>query len=340
MKLVELRNKLNRNAEKSWNEIKSTEIIKSYLNRKGITFKKLPKTGLIAYKNQGKPILLRAELDALPFGDEIKHACGHDVHATALAAALLEINKPVIGVFQPSEEDYPSGAKYVLDYIDNFKFAVAVHVDPDLAIGKIGLNSGYVMGSVDLIKFKLKGQTAHTATPDEGKDAILAAADLIKSISELDLPKSSVVISIINGGVKDNIVCDNVDLVGTLRTLDEQMRFEIKDKLKSICEEVKIQHDIKINFEFVGGYPALYNNPDLVEKIRVGLQEKFGKQNIVKSQPRLGNDDFAYFNEKGPICLIRVGCGFGKLHTKDFHPPDNIIEICKKVFVTCANIKF
>ncbi len=332
MNSTELRNKLNENAECSWHEFKTTEIICDFFTQNNIKFERLPKNGLIVRK--GVPnVLLRAELDGLSFGAEVKHACGHDVHMAALASVLVSADN-VIGVFQPSEEDYPSGAKYVLDFIGRFNAGISLHVDPSIPIGKIGIRAGYVMGSVDLIKFKVTGKSAHTATPYEGKDAILASAEIIQKTHQAFIGKNcSVVISLINGGVKDNIVCEDVRMTGTSRALDEKLRFQIKDEIEKICLKIETEFQVKINFEFIIGYPSLYNSPELAVKLRKSLEREF---EVIENNPRLGNDDFAFFESNGPICMIRIGCGTGRLHSKEFYPSDEVVEICKKVFIACA----
>ncbi len=340
MGLSELRKLLNDNAELSWKEFKTTDILCNFFESKGIGCRKLSKTGLIVKKGLGKRLLFRAELDALPFDKEVLHACGHDVHAGALAYALVECKEPIIGIFQPSEEDYPSGAKYVLDELDeDYSAAIAVHVDPSLPIGKVGVRAGCVMGSVDLIRIKVRGKAAHTATPNEGKDAIVASADIICRINEaFQSDNCSVVISKIKGGEKDNIVCDKVELVGTSRALDEGLRFKIKDKISEICSDISDKQRIKVDFEFVEGYPSLHNNSGLAKRVWEVLEEELGVGNVVENDVRLSNDDFAFFGEKAPICLIRVGCGEGRLHSKDFYPNGEVVEICRKVFVTCSKL--
>ncbi|MFH1637195.1 MAG: amidohydrolase [Candidatus Woesearchaeota archaeon] len=338
MDAISLRKKINENAELSWKEFKTTKIICDFLSKHNVKFKKLPKTGVVAYSGKGKAILLRAELDALPFGKEVRHACGHDVHASALASALPSIRRKVVGVFQPSEEDYPSGARHVMDSLKGeFEFGVAVHVDPSLPLGKVGIRGGYVMGSVDLLRFNVKGKSAHTAFPDEGKDAILAAADIVRDVGRaFPSRKCSVVISVVNGGDKDNIVCDNVKMVGTARALDESLRFRIKERIGGICRKVEQKQDVKVEFEFVEGYPSLYNDPKLAQKLRKVLRTEFGRENVVLGKSCLANEDFAFFGEKMPICLIRVGCGGVGLHNKEFYAPDEAVEICRRVFVAAS----
>lgn len=336
---IRLRHKLNKNAEPSWQEFKSTKIIKDFLEKNNIDYTSLPTTGLIVSKgDKNKPrVLLRSDLDALNFGDKCIHACGHDLHSAALACALKEIDD-VIAIFQPSEEDYPSGAIQALDYLPDFKFAVAVHVDPTLPFGAISIREGFAMGSIDVFEIRIKGKSAHSAFPTEGKDAIAAAAEVILEFEKFRSEKIAVVISIVNGGTKENLLCDEVILKGTLRTLDNKLKKKFLDSANQICKIITKKRELEIEFNILpGGYPPLYNDPEIANLLRERLKAEFGEDKIIRGPRRLSNDDFGFYSKKGPICQIRLGTGGGALHVRDFYPDDKLVEVCKRIYLLAAN---
>ncbi len=365
--LVRIRRDFHMNPEIGGNEYNTMNKICEYLSLWNIEYtSKVADTGVVAIirgKGNGKTIGVRADIDALLINEEnnieyksknegIMHACGHDAHATiALGTAKIlksmenSLNGNVKFFFQPAEET-TGGAERMIkaNCLKNpdVDHVIGLHVDPSVDTGKISIKYGKMMAASDEITIVIKGKSTHGAHPHEGIDPIFIASNLVISlqsiISRNISPVNSAVFTIgsIHGGSSGNIIPDEVKLVGILRTLDENTRVFLKDKIKSIVENVSIALGGEGNVFIRESYGALINSDDVVNVVKETAESILGKDNIIISQyPNMGTEDFSYFSKEVKSCFYNLGCRNEELnavypiHSSHF----NIDENCLKVGV-------
>lgn len=236
----------------------------------------------------GPMVALRADMDALsvredtglPYASKnpgVMHACGHDIHMTTLLETVLrllrrkdEIQGSVRLLFQPSEELAPTGgARYMIKdgFLKDVKAVFGLHVWPNFVCGQIGVKPGAMMAGSDRIKVVIKGRTSHAGHPQEGIDAIMAAADFLQQVSHIvsrrvsPLATATINIGTIHGGSRYNVVPDEVTLEGTIRTLDETNRKRIPEFIQGILDGLKASAGVDCEFNYYYGYPVLDNWP-------------------------------------------------------------------------------
>ncbi|HBC75021.1 MAG TPA: hypothetical protein DC017_09300 [Candidatus Wallbacteria bacterium] len=284
---------------------------------------------------------LRADMDALPLNEETglrfsskaagkMHACGHDVHMTALYGALraAAANYKTLRrsfklsalrfIFQASEEKSPGGAVPLIaaGVMENVKMAFGLHVMPNLPSGKASVMEGPVMAAVDEFELELSGRGGHGAKPDDADDIILQSAELItgaqKIISRNTSPFIPAVISFctINSGTARNILPARASLSGTIRSLDPETRAALKKKLehviKSKCAEFGTQYSIK----WIDGYPVTVNAKSAVEIFAAACRKALGESGFLARHDRsMGSEDFSYYAQKAPSAFVFFGCG-------------------------------
>lgn len=262
----------------------------------------------------------------------VMHACGHDMHMAIWlgVAEYLSNNKhtwsgTLVLVAQQAEE-IGQGALKLLDWgiykmINKVDYALAYHVSPSLPVGTIGMNSGYIMANVDMVDITVLGKGGHGASPHTAVDPILLASGLIiefqtiisRELSPID--PAVITVGAIHGGSKGNIIPDSVNMSLTLRSFDPAVRRQLLDAISRKCIAVAVgaglpedkMPRITVRNEKV---PALYNDPELVDKLNEILKDSLDKQNIVKTKPLMVGEDFAYYgltDEKVPLAMIWLG---------------------------------
>lgn len=367
--LVQIRRDFHKNPELSQNEFRTQGKIIEYLNQWGIENYISAETGVVGIikgKNQGKTIGIRGDIDALPIIEKnnvpycsvnhgVMHACGHDAHTTVvlgvgkiikeLADSKESINGNVKLFFQPAEETI-GGAKRMVEEgcMQNPKvdYVLGLHVMPYADAGKVELKYGKLNASTDTIKITLKGKASHGAYPDKGIDAIVMAGYVVTAlqtiVSRNTSPLNSVVISLgkISGGVKDNVIADEVNITGTLRALDDDTRSFTKDRIANIVKNVAEAFGGQGETVFYDGYKSLINDDEVVDVIKENAEKLLGEENIeFKEFPSLGAEDFSYFLDAAKGAFFHLGCGNSKngitspIHTEYF----DIDEECLKVGV-------
>jgi len=262
----------------------------------------------------------------------VMHACGHDAHtailmgvAEALASMRDELPGEVLFVFQPAEEGPPDGerggAPLMLEeglFADFKPDAVfGLHVFSTLNAGQIGLRAGPAMAASDRFELAVKGRQTHGSRPWSGVDPIVAAAQIIGNAQaivsrQMDISKQPVVVTFgaIKGGVRHNIIPDEVRTIGTIRTFDEAMREDVFARLKHMAEHVAAAHgatvEAKIPLEAEGNF-VTYNDPALTERMRPSLEKAAGAQNVVEMPLVMGSEDFSYYAKRAPGLFFFVG---------------------------------
>ena len=283
-----------------------------------------------------------SERNGLPFASKatstfrgetvgVMHACGHDAHtsilmgvAEALAAMKAELPGEVLFVFQPAEEGPPDGEKGGAEEMlkqgifRDFKpeAVFGLHVFSTLNAGQVGYRSGPAMAASDRFNIVIKGRQTHGARPWGGVDPIVAAADVIGSAQTIvsrrqNISKLPVVVSFgaIKGGVRYNIIPDQVEMIGTIRTFDEAMRQAVFADLKNVAEHVAAAHGATAIAQIpdTKGNPVTVNDPALSAKMLPSLERAAGKQNVVEVGLNMGAEDFSYYAREVPGFFFFVG---------------------------------
>ena len=283
-----------------------------------------------------------AERSGLPFASKataqyrgetvgVMHACGHDAHtgillgvAKALVAMRDTLPGEVMLVFQPAEEGPPpgedGGAQMMLaeGIFDDFKpeAVFGLHVFSTVQAGQIGVRGGPLMAASDRFSIKVIGRQTHGSRPWGGVDPIVAAAELIGSAQTIvsrrtDVAKLPAVVTFgaIKGGIRYNIIPDDVEMVGTIRTFDAGMREKIFADLHNVSEHVAAAHGARaeVNLPEGEGNPATINDPALTAKMLPSLQAVVGAQNVYEPPLQMGSEDFSLFGQKAPAMFFFVG---------------------------------
>lgn len=296
---------------------------------------------------KGPLIALRADMDALPVKEQVDlpfastqtteykgntvgvmHACGHDNHVAILMAAaesLVKIKDQLAGdilfVFQPAEEGAPDGeeggAELMLKeglFKEKPEAVFGLHVTSSLNTGQIGFREGPLMASADKFTITVKGRQTHGSRPWNGVDPIVASSQIIMATQtiasrQVDVTKAPSVVSFgaINGGVRNNIIPDEVEMVGTIRTFDQEMRADIKKRLAKTAEMVAESGGAEAHVHIDHGYPVTVNDVELTKKMTPTLAGVVGKENLITTPLITGAEDFSYYALETPGMFFFLG---------------------------------
>ena len=297
----------------------------------------------------------------------VMHACGHDTHTSILmgtAEVLASMKKDVAGTvkffFQPAEEGAPGdeegGAALMIKegVMENPKVdaVFGLHIASSLEIGQIKYVSGSMMASSDWFTIKIKGKQTHGSTPWTGIDPIVVGTQIINNLQTIvsrqeDLTIAPVVITVgkFHSGVRSNIIPEEAELEGTVRTLDGKMQKDVHEKMKLVVQKVAEAWGAQIDFKIDTKTLVTYNNPELVKLMIPSLERATGKENTTEGRWTTGAEDFSYFGEKTPAFFFNLG-GMAKgtdpskaapHHTPDFVIDDSMLDVGVKAF---CNIVF
>ena len=357
--MIETRRALHRIPEEGFSEFKTQALLMEKLTSMGIPFE-TERTWIVAHIHGGRPgptVALRADMDALPvtepqgcpFRSEHEgwmHACGHDMHmaiqlgtARLLNAMREDLRGNVRLLFQPAEETVGGALPMVeAGVLKGVDAVYGLHVQPYMNVGQIDTRPGCMNASTDELNIVIHGVSAHASRPHQGVDAIVCAAQLIISlqtvVSRSTSPLQSAVVSlgVIRGGDAPNIVCDRVEINGTLRTTTPDLRAQLKQRIRDICDGVAATCGTTIDLEIVTSYAALMNTPAEAERVlRIG-RRLLGTDNAAyRESPSMGGEDFSYFVEKVPGAFWHLGCASAQpaptLHSRDFVPDERCLPI-------------
>lgn len=366
--LIDLRRHFHQNPELSNEEYQTQEKILEFLNFEKIECYPVAQTGVVAIirgEQPGKTIAFRADIDALPIQetndvpykskrDNVMHACGHDVHTTILlgfAKIMMSYRKYFKGTikcfFQPAEETTGGALEMIhAGVLEDPKvdYVFGLHVMPYLPVGQIEVKTGQLNASSNGLSIKVLGKKSHAAYPEKGVDAIYIASQIINSLQSIPSrrmsPLNSTVITIgsIHGGTKGNILCDEVSLKGTIRTLSEKDRSFVIEEVQKIVKSLAYGYGGNAEVIVHDGYEALYNNEEATELLRHVAYKIIGKDQVIeKEHPSMGVEDFSYFSNRVPSSFFHLGCKRSDeqnaLHQSNFDIDESCIKIGLKLFI-------
>ena len=325
--------------------------------------------GLLKGKRPGKVVALRADMDALPVternalpyrskvmaeynGQEVgvMHACGHDTHVAILMGVAEHLSKnndfagAVKFIFQPAEEGAPEGetggAKLMVEegVLENPKVDAifGLHINSGTHVGEINYKPGGTMAASQRFVIKIKGQQAHGSTPWQSKDPIVTAAQIIDGLQTIisrnaELTKEAAVISVgsIHGGVRFNIIPETVEMIGTIRTLDREMKEKIRKRMQQLVPKIAEAYGAEATIEIQDGTDITFNDPALTAQMLPTLEKVAGKENINLINAITGAEDFSYYQQKVPGVFFFLGgtpLDMAEADAPSHHTPHFIID--------------
>ena len=335
-RVVELRRAIHRRPELGFEEHETAALIERELDSLGIEHRRVAKTGILARIDggrRGRVAALRADMDALPIGErsgvpfasEIAgkmHACGHDAHTAMLLGAahvLVGMKEQLAGsvvlIFQPAEEG-PGGALPMIEEgalkTPQVGAIAMLHVDSRLDVGTVGITPGPVNASADEFYVTIRGSGGHGGYPHAAIDAIPASAAIVLALQNVvaretdPLATAVVTVGTIAGGYRHNVIADEVELSGTLRAHDPTVRDALEARVRRIVGGVAAAYNVQAEVRVVRGYPPVRNDIALVEHFTRYLSEH-SSLHVEQPAATMGAEDFAYFAQRVPGILIRLG---------------------------------
>ncbi|MFF7469666.1 amidohydrolase [Streptomyces sp. NPDC008092] len=376
--LVAFRRDLHMHPELGNQEFRTTAAIKERLEKAGLRPRVLPAgTGLICDigpVGDGLPVLaLRADIDALPIPDmktecsyrstvpDRAHACGHDVHTTVVLGAGLvlaelhergQLPRPVRLLFQPAEEVLPGGAADAIEagVLEGVGRIIAVHCDPRVDVGRIGLRTGAITSACDRVEVSLDGPGGHTARPHLTTDLVTAAARVAVDVPALigrrvdSRSGLAVTWGRIECGHAPNVIPQHAELSGTVRCLDLEAWRQAPDVVHAAIDEVATMHRAKSEINYVRGVPPVVNDPVITELLRDAMTARRGTDSIETTEQSLGGEDFSWYLEHVPGALARLGVRtpgertVRDLHQGHFDADERAITVGVELFTAAALI--
>ncbi|MFF4586960.1 amidohydrolase [Streptomyces sp. NPDC001388] len=378
--LVAFRRDMHMHPELGNQEFRTTAAIKARLEKAGLTPRVLAVgTGLICDIGieegepvSGVPILaMRADIDALPIPDtktecayrstvpDRAHACGHDVHTTVVLGAglvLAELHRqgrlprPVRLIFQPAEEVLPGGAADAIacGALDGVGRIIAVHCDPRVDAGFIGLREGAITSACDRLEITLDGPGGHTARPHLTTDLVTAAARVVTDVPALvgrrvdTRAGLAVTWGRIESGHAPNVIPQHAELSGTVRCLDIEAWRQAPDIVVAAIDEVANLHRAKSEINYVRGVPPVVNDGDVTGLLREAMYARRGEGSVENTEQSLGGEDFSWYLERVPGAMARLGVRppgertVRDLHQGDFDADESAITVGVELFTAAA----
>ncbi|MFF4402349.1 M20 family metallopeptidase [Streptomyces sp. NPDC001480] len=378
--LVAFRRDLHMHPELGNQEFRTTAAIKARLEKAGLKPRVLATgTGLVCDIGAepgadlgGTPILaMRADIDGLPIPDtktecsyrstvpDRAHACGHDVHTTVVLGTGLVLAqlhekgllpRPVRLIFQPAEEVLPGGAADVIasGALEGVGRIIAVHCDPRVDVGRIGLRPGPITSACDRLEIALDGPGGHTARPHLTTDLVTAAARVATDVPALVArrvdTRSGLAITWgrIESGHAPNVIPQHAELSGTVRCLDIDAWRLAPDVLHAAIDEIATLHRAKSEINYVRGVPPVVNDAEVTELLRDAMAARRGIESIEGTEQSLGGEDFSWYLEHVPGALARLGVRtpgertVRDLHQGDFDADERAITVGVELFTAAA----
>ncbi|MEV4437224.1 amidohydrolase [Streptomyces sp. NPDC049555] len=378
--LIAFRRDLHMHPELGNREFRTTAAVRARLEKAGLRPRTLAAgTGLIcdigrdsaSFRAAGRPVLaLRADLDALPIPDtktvpyrstvpKMAHACGHDVHTTVVLGAGLVLADlaeqgllphPVRLVFQPAEEVLPGGALDAIECgaLDGVGRILAVHCDPKVEVGRLGLRTGAITSACDRVEVTLSGPGGHTARPHLTTDLVTAAARVATDVPAVLSRRAdarsglSVTWGRLETGHACNVIPQRAELAGTVRCLDVHTWRQAPDLVHAAVDEVAGLHNAKSEISYLRGVPPVVNDAEVTSLLRRAMTARRGRYAVEDTEQSLGGEDFSWYLEHVPGAMARLGVRpvgdttRRDLHCGDFDVDEGAIEVGVELFTAAA----
>ena len=364
-RLVTIRRDLHQNPELSFTEFRTATLVETELAALAIPTERVALTGVIGTlrKGEGRTVVLRADMDALPVLEEsgvpfpsktdgVMHACGHDIHTTMLigAATLLktaEFSGTVKLVFQPAEEGPmrspekgKSGGQLIAESgkLDGADAALGLHVHPLLPVGSLSYKNGESLANVGNFSIRINGKGGPPGLMKEVIDPVAIAARLITSAQALvgpqpDPPTAVLAITHVATEAKPsfNVIPSHLLLQGSLRAVRIADYDDIVRRLKGLLDDLCAEFGCTIDLDFSAYYPSLLNDPDIHERLSPIYKKVFGNENVTEGQAYLVGEDFSFYSRMMPAQFYFLGA---KTNQNDayflHHPKVTFNEECIK----------
>jgi amidohydrolase len=337
--VVGWRRHLHRNPELSFHEEKTAQFVYETLESfDNLELSRPTKTSVVARligTKPGRTLAIRADMDALPIEEEnsfefasknpgVMHACGHDGHTAMLlgAAKILcglknKINGEVRFLFQHAEELYPGGAEEMVEAgaMDGVDAVIGIHLWAPMEVGKIGVAYGPFMASPDTFWITITGRGGHAAMPHQAVDSIAIGAQVVTNLQHVVSrsvdPLDNVVVSVtkFTGGTTHNVIPGTVEMLGTVRTLDPEVRKKIPEIMERVVKGITEAHGASYGFEYQFGYRPVINDEEVTRVIEETVREVLGGETLEVMRPNMGGEDFSALQQKAPGTFFYVGAG-------------------------------
>jgi amidohydrolase len=370
-RLVEVRRDLHAHPELSREERRTTQLVGDALTHVGLQPSVLAcGTGLICDVGTEPVVALRADLDALPIPDDndvpyrsrvdgVAHACGHDVHtAIVLGAGLALARMAADGqlphgvrlVFQPAEESVPGGALDVIDAgaLTGIRQIFAVHCDPAIDVGRIGLRTGSITSAADHVEVVLTGPGGHTARPYLTADLVSALGAVVAQSPGLLSRRIDVRSGVnlvwgqVSAGAAANVIPRTGVARGTVRILDRDAWAGLPTVLEDVIRTIASPYGVGVEIDHVRGVPPVVNAGSSVDLLRGVVTDQWGAEAIIEAEQSLGGEDFGWYVDQVPGALARLGVRSPgssvslDLHQSTFDVDERCISVGVRLLVAAA----
>lgn len=324
--------------------------------------------GVLKGGKPGPTVALRADMDALPVterndlpfksvnsvtyhGQEtgVMHACGHDTHvailmgvAEVLASMKDDLEGNVKFLFQPAEEgvdgDDPAGAELMVTegVMKDVDAVFGLHIAAQMEVGKIGYRSGPAMAAVDILNIKVNGRQAHGASPWSSVDPIVTSSQIVIGLQTIlsrsvNITQNPAVVTIgaIHGGIRQNIIPEDVEMIGTIRTFGDEQQELVHRRITEIATNIAESAGATADVTIKKLYPSTVNNPELTAEMLPTLKAVAGEENLIYNDPITGAEDFSFFQREKPGLFINLGGmkkGGDPVTTPSHHTPGFYID--------------
>jgi amidohydrolase len=346
--LIELRRDLHAHPELSWSEERTSELVMARVEAAGWRITTYSRTGFTADLGTSGPVVaLRADMDALPVQDltddpwsstvpGAAHACGHDVHTTALVGAALGLAEAhqrdllpgrVRLLFQPAEEVMPGGAVHLMEQgaLTDVERVFALHCDPGVDVGQVGLRLGSLTSAADRVEVRLTGTGGHTSRPHLTGDLTFALAkvttELPAVLSRRMDPRAgvSLVWGSIHAGSAPNVIPGTGLVTGTVRILDAVAWADCEEVVRQVVAELVRPYGVTAEIDYQRGVPPVVNEPISNRMLARAVRAVLGEQGQVTAPQSLGGEDFGWYLDRVPGAMMRLGTRTPGGPTYDLH---------------------
>ncbi len=373
--MISWRRHIHENPELSFKEYNTAAFVEEKLRSFGnIEIKRPTETsvlGILRGAKEGKTILLRADMDALPMQEEgdlpfkskvkgVAHTCGHDIHTAMLLATakvLSELKDSLNGtvkfIFQHAEELNPGGSQGIIDsgMIDDIDAAVGLHIIPNLECGSIHVRPvGAATTAADGFFLNIQGKGSHGSMPQYGIDPIIVGTQIINQlqtvISRCTTPGELAVITVgeFKSGDAPNIIPDKAYMSASIRTISDETRKKVELKVKEIIDNTCKTYGATYDLDYQLTYPPVINDKEVSAMVMDSAREVLG-ESMVKEAPLMSaSEDFSNYRQIAPICFVQLGggtaadgCGFANHHPKFMIMEESMISGVKTEIQTVLN---